>query len=122
MYEDTILKFVNAINTQDLPLIIDMMSEEFGFVDTYGSKEDKEQMRTSWKGYFGWFPDYHIGVEDYIENEEFAVILGRASGFYLGNKDKYWEFPAAWKVVADDGKIKIWKVYCDSKKQLDSMS
>ena len=60
--QDTVMKFVEAINTQNMPLIIDMMSEDFHFIDTYGNKENKEQMKTGWKGYFDWFPDYLIEV------------------------------------------------------------
>lgn len=121
MSKDIILKFVQAINEQDLPLIIKMMSEEFVFIDTYGGKEGKEQMKDGWKGYFEWFPDYRIDIEDYIENGEYAVILGRASGSYMGKEDRHWEFPAAWRVIVDSNHIKVWQVYCDSKKQLDSM-
>ena len=40
MKQDIVMKFVEAINNQDLPLIIDMMSEDFYFIDTYGNKEN----------------------------------------------------------------------------------
>ncbi len=74
MKQDTVMKFVEAINTQNMPLIIDMMSEDFHFIDTYGNKENKEQMKTGWKGYFDWFPDYFIEVFDYIESDKFSMI------------------------------------------------
>ncbi|WP_242585506.1 MULTISPECIES: nuclear transport factor 2 family protein [unclassified Enterococcus] len=45
MRKTVILNFVDAINNQDIPLIIQMMSENFYFIDTYGDKNDKEQMR-----------------------------------------------------------------------------
>jgi len=118
---DIIFKFVEAINSQNLPLIIEMMADNFCFIDTYGGCENKEHMKIGWQGYFDWFPDYCITVEDYIANEEFAIIIGKASGSYLGKEDKHWEFPAVWKVVVYGQQIKIWQVFCDSKKQLDSM-
>lgn len=121
MKQGTIMKFVEAINNKNLPLIIDMMSEDFYFIDTYGNKENKEQMKTGWKGYFDWFPDYLIDVFDYIENEKFSMIIGKASASYMGNKEKYWEFPACWKVIVNGNQIQTWQVFCDSKKQLDSM-
>jgi len=116
--QDTVMKFVEAINTQNMPLIIDMMSEDFHFIDTYGNKE---QMKTGWKGYFDWFPDYLIEVFDYIESDKFSMIIGKASASYMGIKEKYWEFPACWKVIVNGNQIQTWQVFCDSKKQLDSM-
>ena len=121
MKKDTVLKFVEVINRQDLPCIIEMMSEDFYFIDTYGGKADKEQMKTGWQGYFDWFPDYHIEVEDYLENEKFAVIIGKAGASYLGDGSRHWEFPSCWKVVVKESRIQLWQVFCDSKKQLDSM-
>ena len=119
--KSVVLKFVNALNNQDLPLIIDMMAEDFCFIDTYGEPTGKAQMEAGWKAYFDWFPDYHIEVKDCIGNEEFSVIIGTASGSYLGKHDKSWTFPAAWKVIVAGEQIELWQVFCDSKKQLDSL-
>lgn len=121
MKKEIVFKFVDAINRQDLPLIIDMMAEDFLFIDTYGNQEGKKQMKTGWKGYFDWFPDYRIDIQDYVENKQCAVILGRANASYRGEGDRHWDIPAAWKVVVWGNQIKIWQVFCDSKKQLDSM-
>jgi len=41
MKQDIVVKFVEAINNQNLSLIIDMMSEDFYFIDTYGNKENR---------------------------------------------------------------------------------
>lgn len=121
MKQDIVVKFVEAINNQNLSLIIDMMSEDFYFIDTYGNKENKEQMKIGWQGYFNWFPDYLIEIYDYIESDKFSIIIGKASASYLGNKEKYCEFPACWKVIIKGNQIQTWQVFCDSKKQLDSM-
>lgn len=121
MKQDTIMNFVEVINNKNLTYMIDMMSENFYFIDTYGDKSNKEQMKTGWQGYFDWFPDYLIEVSDYIEGDEFSMIIGKASTSYRGNKEKYWEFPACWKVIVIGNKIQTWQVFCDSKKQLDSM-
>lgn len=121
MKQDTIMNFVEVINNKNLTYMIDMMSENFYFIDTYGDKSNKEQMKTGWQGYFDWFPDYLIEVSDYIEGDEFSMIIGKASTSYRGNKEKYWKFPACWKVIVNGNKIQTWQVFCDSKKQLDSM-
>ena len=122
MKQDTIMKFVEAINNKNLTYINDMMSENFYFIDTYGDKTNKEQMKTGWQEYFDWFPDYLIEVFNYIEGDDFSMIIGKASASYRGNKEKYWEFPACWKVIVTGNKIQSWQVFCDSKKQLDSMN
>lgn len=121
MRKDIIQSFVEAINQQNLPEIIQLMSEDFCFVDTWGKIENKEQMKTGWQGYFDLFPDYFIEMEEYVENADFSVVIGKASASYQGNKDKYWEIPACWKVVVKENQIQLWQVFCDAKKQLDSM-
>ena len=121
MDKTAIMRFIEAINNQKLEVIIEMMAEDFRFIDTYGDIENKKQMEVGWKGYFEWFPDYYIDINEYVDNDNFAVILGKASASYLGNKEKYWEFPAAWKVITKNKRIVLWQVFCDSKKQLDSM-
>ena len=60
MVHDTVLKFIQAINDQNVSLIIQMMSEDFAFVDTYGDVETKEEMKSGWREYFNLFPDYAI--------------------------------------------------------------
>ncbi|MGF7018868.1 ketosteroid isomerase-like protein [Lachnospiraceae bacterium PF1-21] len=121
MRSETVLQFVKAINNQNVPALIEMMADDFAFIDTYGDTNNKEQMKTGWQGYFDWFPDYLIEISDYLENDEFAVIIGRASGSYKGDAKRSWSFPAVWKVVVRDEQVVIWQVFCDSKKQLDSM-
>lgn len=49
MKYEAIMKFVKAINQKNLPVIIEVMSECFCFIDTYGNKENKEQMKTGWQ-------------------------------------------------------------------------
>lgn len=121
MRQKVVEGFVEAINQQDLARIIEMMAEDFRFIDTYGDCENREAMQSSWQGYFEWFPDYRIEIDDYLANESFAMIIGKASGSYLGQADKHWSFPAAWKVETTGQQIKTWQVFCDSKKQLDSL-
>ncbi|ODM11382.1 hypothetical protein BEH84_01991 [Eisenbergiella tayi] len=88
MKQDIVVKFVEAINNQNLSLIIDMMSEDFYFIDTYGNKENKEQMKIGWQGYFNWFPDYLIEIYDYIESDKFSIINYRKSKCFIFGKQR----------------------------------
>ena len=121
MEQKVIEEFIAAINEQNLPQIIEKMAEDFQFIDTYGDREGKEAMKLGWQGYFEWFPDYRIEIDDYAVNERFTMIIGKASGSCLGKPENHWAFPAAWKVETKGQQIKTWQVFCDSKKQLDSM-
>ncbi len=63
-----------------------MITEDFQFIDTYGNCKNKEAMKTGWQGYFDWFPDYLIEMEEWIGNDELTMIIGRASGSYFGKE------------------------------------
>lgn len=117
-----VFQFIEEINLQRVKNILALSDDDFRFVDTHGIVHSKKDMETGWSGYFAWFPDYHISITDYIENEKMAVVLGQASGSYLGNENRHWQFPAAWKIEIENNKIILWQVFCDSKMQLDSMN
>lgn len=65
MNREIIEHFAAVINQQDLIKLIELMAEDFSFVDTYGGIENKGAMKLGWQGYFDWFPDYRIIIEDY---------------------------------------------------------
>ncbi|MGM0215713.1 nuclear transport factor 2 family protein [Enterococcus sp. AZ109] len=64
MHREVIWAFVEATNQQNIPQIIELMAEDFQFIDTYGGIETKEAMITGWPGYFAWFPDYQIEISE----------------------------------------------------------
>lgn len=83
----------------------------------------KESMVQGWLGYFSMFPDYaehashKIEIDEFYEAGNVFVMMGFASGTYKGiNPERnHWKLPAAWKAVTEDGKVKRWQVYCDTK-------
>ena len=100
------------------------MAEDFLFIDTWANEiHGRENMKSSWEGYFEWFPDYLIEAGDILECSDIISVFGFAGGTYHGKetKDKknYWRLPAAWKVKTKNGKIKHWQVYSDSKIPFD---
>jgi ketosteroid isomerase-like protein len=116
--KETVLKFIEAINNQDLELMAGLMTEKHVFIDASGSKyEGREGMLEGWKEYFKMFPDYNIEITDIIESDLIVGAFGYASGTYRGETDdfdsNYWEAPAAWKVIVEEEKIKYWQVFCD---------
>ena len=119
------LDFVDAINTHNIDKIITLMTNDHVFIDAYGNCESKETMKEGWRGYFSWFPDYLIEVDDVLVSGDTVVLLGYAGGTYRGNttpdKKYHWRIPAAWRVVIGNGMVKIWQVYADSKIPFDVM-
>ena len=118
---ETVKEYISAINEKNVDRLIEMMSEDHLFIDAYGQSETKEMMKSGWVGYFLWFPDYHIEVEEIIEGAKSIGIFGYASGSYLEQENKYWRIPASWRAVVQGDQLEIWQVYADSKHQLDSM-
>jgi hypothetical protein len=118
--KETVLKFVEAINSANMDNIVDLLSEDHIFIDSGDGKyQGKDFMKQGWVGYFNMFPDYKIDIIDMTENDSIIGIFGYASGTYKGMKNEmnsnYFRVPASWKAIVKDGKIKHWQVYCESK-------
>jgi ketosteroid isomerase-like protein len=121
--KETVLAFVDAINGHDVDRLGELMTDGHTFIDPHGNKvTGREQMLAGWRGYFEWFPDYHIQVNDIFERESEFAMFGFARGAFKGSADRKWLIPAAWKVVVRDGQIALWQVVADTKLPLESMS
>lgn len=124
MNKKTVLDFVNAINEHRVDKICFLMSDDHKFVDSHGNEaEGKDIMKMGWIGYFQLFPDYKIEITDIFDKGNTLAAYGFASGTYKGlqteNNENYWRLPAAWKVIVEHNKIKVWQVYADSKIPFD---
>jgi len=118
--KETVLQYIEAINAAEIDKIVDLMSEDHIFIDSGDGKyQGKDLMKQGWIGYYTIFPDYRIDIIDITENDSIIGIFGYASGTYKGIKDatnsNFFRIPASWKAVVEDGKIKHWQVYCESK-------
>ena len=66
----TCLAFVDAINRHDVDALVALMTEDHCFVDGLGQVlRGREQMTNGWIGYFGWFPDYSIKLDQPLIKE-----------------------------------------------------
>jgi len=118
--KETVLKFVEAINTANIDKLENLMSDDHTFVDSGDGKyQGKETMKKAWSIYFDMFPDYKIEIVDMTESGSIIGVFGYASGTYKGLKNEmnsnYYRTPASWKAIVKDGKVKHWQVYCESK-------
>ena len=116
---DVALAFVDRINRHDVAGLAALMTEDHRFVDGLGQEvRGREQMEKGWLGYFAWFPDYFIKVDDTLSHGNVVALFGTAQGTYAvkGNllAEAHWEIPAAWKALVRDGRVSEWRVYADN--------
>src|ERR1041385_1427680 len=118
-----VLAFVDAINAHDLSALADVMTADHTFIDAHGNQvTGRESMLAGWRGYFEWFPDYQIEVDDIFERDNEFAMFGFAGGSFKGDADRKWRLPAAWRSVVRDGRTATWLVVADTKLPFESMS
>jgi ketosteroid isomerase-like protein len=116
---EVVLEFVARINHHDVGGLVALMSEDHSFVDGLGQVvRGRERMEKGWLGYFGWFPDYSIRVDDMLNHGNLVALFGSAEGTYSVNgkllAENHWKIPAAWKAVLREGRVSEWAVYADN--------
>jgi predicted ester cyclase len=115
---DVVKAFITAINKGNVSQLSSLMTEDHTFVDSGGRVESgRDKMTDGWNQYFRMFPDYRIGVQSMLQDRSRVAVFGFASGTYNGKRglvpENRIEMPAAWKVIVENGKIKLWQVYAD---------
>jgi len=113
-----VLRFVNAINEHNVNEIVNLMSDDFIFIDGTNHKTvGKKGMKEGWESYYELFPDYKIEISDITENDSLVGLFGSVNATYknLTNKlnSNVWTITASWKAIVENNKIKHWQVYCD---------
>jgi hypothetical protein len=114
---ELIVAFVEAVNHQNITKIVMGLSENTIFCNSQGKEiSGKENVIRAWMNYFELFSDYYIEVDQIIENDHTAVILGYSGGTYKKSVDDLdkWRLPSAWKVKLNNSEIAQWQVYTDN--------
>jgi ketosteroid isomerase-like protein len=122
-------KFVSAINSKNIDLLVSLMTPEHVFVDASGTEHlGREKMRSVWPAYFRSVPDYLIEVSERFEKNGTVVLLGHASGTYSQTgelkPENHWNVPAAWRAVVVPNLVSSWQQYVNElvmQKILDRM-
>ncbi len=117
-------EFVSAINSANIERMIGLMHPNHKFIDSQNNTMiGKENNKKAWTAYFEWFTDYKIEIKTAFENDTSVALFGFAEGTYKIKKNEqinnHWKLPAAWIAEIEDGKIKQWQVYFDSKPVFD---
>ena len=130
----TLLAFIDRINAHDVEGLAELMSDDHTFIDAHGNQvSGREKMIAGWRGYFEWFPDYYIevnevfegrdalgrdeasGVVEGRENGETFALFGFAGGSFKAKQSECWRLPAAWKASVEHGRVTVWQVFADTK-------
>ncbi len=120
--------FIDRINAHDVEGLGEMMSDDHRFLDAHGNEVvGKQKMIAGWRGYFEWFPDYYLEVNEIFEGEtseagQAFALLGFAGGSFKGKPDRSWRLPAAWKALVKGDHVALWQVFADTKIPFESMS
>ena len=114
--QETILAFIDCINSQDVEGLGALMSDDHTFIDAHGNQvSGREKMIAGWHGYFEWFPDYSIEVTEVFEDGDKLALFGFAGGSFRNREGEKWRLPAAWKALVKDGRVTLWQVFADTK-------
>jgi len=113
--KEVVMEFIRCINEQDMERFRELMGEDHIFHDSDGGcHSGLESMFEGWKEYFKIFPDYRIEPEHIFEDGDKVAIFGQASGTYSVKgevlEENYWEVPAAWLGIVEDGTVRHWHV------------
>jgi limonene-1,2-epoxide hydrolase len=110
--------FNKAINEGNVELLSSLMAEDHTFIDAGGAAHTGvKEMTGGWRDFFAMFPDYKNNFESILQDGNLVVAVGTACGTYNGNRglipENRIEWSAAWKMIVENDKIKIWQVYAD---------
>jgi len=124
---ETTLAFLNAINQDDADKVAGLMTQDHVFIDALGNSiRGREKMRAGWRAYFAMCPDYKVSHQDIFPNGSTVAAFGSAGGTISANgqlvPENKWQTPAAWRVVVQDGLVKEFRVYADSKPVYDILA
>jgi len=124
---DTVLEFMGRINRHDADKLAEYMTENHVFIDSLGqSIGGREQMRSGWRGYFAFCPDYCVSHDEIFSSGKFVAVFGAAGGTLAADgklpPENKWRASAAWLAIVEEGLIKQWRVYADNKPVYDILA
>src|SRR5437764_13729666 len=118
--QETVLAFIRSINARDAHGLGELMSDDHRFIDALGNEiVGKERMISGCRGYFEWFPDYWIEVNEVFaaeasEGEQTFAMFGFPGGSFKASSDASWRIRAAWKAIVTPGRNAVSRAFADT--------
>jgi ketosteroid isomerase-like protein len=117
---DTVRRFINLINAQDVDGLNNLMTEDHRFVDALGQVvQGRDAMRGAWSMYFRMVPDYHISCNEMIGEGNVVAAFGIAGGTFSQDRkelleENRWQAPVALRAEVKGDLVAEWRVYVDN--------
>jgi ketosteroid isomerase-like protein len=116
---NVVLRFEELINSRRAEEVCSLLTPDSVLIDSMGNRtEGASKLLSAWTGYFKMVPDYTISHSEILASGELVAVFGSAKGTFTkdGNlrKEDYWETPAAWRAIVNNGKIALWQVFADN--------
>lgn len=117
--KQTVLAFLDRINAHDVDGIVGLISADYEFVNSSGDHfRGLQFMRDEWTSQFAKHPDFRIRVGRIVADDEAVAIFGFSEGTYAPDgelrAENRWSVPAAFLVMARDGKITYFESFSDA--------
>lgn len=98
---DAVLGFLDRINQHDADKLAEYMTQDHVFIDSLGqSVSGREKMRSGWRGYFAFCPDYWVSHEEIFPSGQRVAVFGAAGGTLAADgqlpPQNRWRASAAW--------------------------
>jgi len=124
--EEIALQFVDAINHADVNRLAILMTNDHIFVDSDGSKIiGRAAVLDAWTQYFSMMRDYRVVVHETYSSEKTVILVGTATGVYIGisqpHPENHWAVPATWRVVTEANQVAVWQVFVNPEPILAAM-
>lgn len=122
--KQTVLAFVDRINAHDVEGILDLMADDYVFINSAGDTfRGRPFMRATWRAHFEQYPDFRIRVDRALEDAGAVGLFGCAQGTlsHAGElwDENHWEVPAAFLGIANGDKMVHWQVFSDTSMVFD---
>jgi limonene-1,2-epoxide hydrolase len=117
--KETVLEFVKRINAHDVDGILDLMADDYRFINSAGDTfRGKNFMRATWRAHFVQYPDFNIRIDRVLADDAAVGLFGWAQGTLTHDgqilEENHWEVPAAFLGIAENGKMLHWQVFSDT--------
>jgi ketosteroid isomerase-like protein len=123
----TVLRFMDRINHHDVDGLAACMTLDHVFTDSLGqSVNGRDKMRSAWRGYFAFCPDYWVSHEEIFPSGNLVAVFGAAGGTIAADgrlpPENKWRASAAWLAIVEGGLVGQWRVYADNKPVYDILA
>jgi uncharacterized protein (TIGR02246 family) len=102
--------YVERINDADLDGLLELMPDDYAFVDVDGKVErGRDLMRKGWSGYFSELPNYKIHLSQVVPLGDVVVLIGRTTGSQIPPEVEA-EETVIWTAWIRDGLVREWRI------------